>query len=628
MAGARRGGALLLIATVAAALAACATPVGVNRVDSRTLHHELSASVLSQAEPSAPTRVVLERLALGERYEDEPVLALAELHALLEAPLAPDLLFALSELSFLHAEAVGSRAHFLAAAIYAYTFLLPGSDGIPPEPYDPRLRIAADVYNLALAEALKGTDRSYLQLQSAVYLLPFGSLEVRFDPSELFWADHPLKQLEPAALLEVRGLRNRYRRPGLGAPLVSGMSRPLAESKQEADVRRIPPGLKIPVTGFLRLEDPSSGILDGALRGELELYTPDEADEVHVNGRRLPLEFETTVALAASLEGAAVWELENTAFFSGDFRVFRKLHFDEGLLMLHPYDPDRIPVVMVHGTASSVARWSELINELENDPELLDRIQIWLFTYNTGNPIPYSAGLLHEALAQVVDELDPEGESPALRKMVVIGHSQGGLLTKMTAVSSGDRFWDLVNDRPLDSLELPPDLRQQARRSFFYEALPFVRRLVFIATPHRGSYLTAIAWAGFNPAKLLRRVITLPVTLVTQGIELTQWSDEARVRRASEQMPTSIDQMTPGNSFLEALASLPVAPGVEYHSIIAIRGDGPPEQGEDGVVKYRSAHLDGAESEKVVRSWHSTLAHPATIEEVRRILRAHVNSLP
>jgi len=623
----RRRSRVLPVAAATFLAVACATPVGVNHVDSRVIYRELTVSALSEREPSAPTRVVLERLALADRYDAEPEAALAALHALLSDPLDPDLLFALAELSFLHADAEGSRSHFLAAAVYAYAFLLPGPQAPAPQRYDARFWIAVNLYNHGLAESLRVGEGRYLTFRS-VPRLPFGTLEVRFDRAELLWADHPLKLLEPASTLDVRGLRNRYRRPGLGAPLVSAMSRPLEESRDVADVRRIPPGLKIPVTAFLRIEDPGRGILDGALVGDLELYTRDEADSVEVDGTRIPLQFETTVALAASLEGAAIWEVETTAFLSGDFQVFRQLDFEEGILLLQPYRPDRVPVVMVHGTASSAARWSELVNELDNDPELSDRIQIWLFIYNTGNPIPYSAGLLHESLVEAVAELDPEGDDAALQEMVVIGHSQGGLLTKMTAIRSGDRFWKLVSDQPLGALDLSPEARDRARRTYFYEPLPFVERLVFIATPHRGSYLTAMAWAGFNPARLLTRLITLPLTLVTQGIELTQWSDQARVRRASERMPTSIDQMTPGNDFLETLLAIPVEPGVEYHSIIAVKGDGAPERGADGVVKYRSAHLEGAASEKVVRSGHSTQGDPATIEEVRRILRAHVSVQP
>jgi hypothetical protein len=82
--------------------------------------------------------------------------------------------------------------------------------------------------------------------------------------------------------------------------------------------------------------------------------------------------------------------------------------------------------------------------------------------------------------------------------------------------------------------------------------------------------------------------------------------------------------MTPGNPFLRTLADIPVAPGVAAHSIIAVRGSGPPETGSDGVVSYASAHIEGVESEFVVRSGHSAQSNPEVILEVRRILLEHV----
>ena len=85
----------------------------------------------------------------------------------------------------------------------------------------------------------------------------------------------------------------------------------------------------------------------------------------------------------------------------------------------------------------------------------------------------------------------------------------------------------------------------------------------------------------------------------------------------------ALDNMDASNPFLKTLASLPIAKGVDAHSIIPVRGTGPVEEGNDGVVEYSSAHIDGVASELIVRSGHSTQGTPATIEEVRRILYAH-----
>ena len=94
--------------------------------------------------------------------------------------------------------------------------------------------------------------------------------------------------------------------------------------------------------------------------------------------------------------------------------------------MLHPYRRGRVPVVLIHGTVSSPGRWADLLNELRNDPVLRGHLQAWLFTYNTSNPILLSASELREALRKIIAELDPDGQDPALRHLVLIGHSQGG----------------------------------------------------------------------------------------------------------------------------------------------------------------------------------------------------------
>ncbi len=154
--------------------------------------------------------------------------------------------------------------------------------------------------------------------------------------------------------------------------------------------------------------------------------------------------------------------------------------------MLHPHKTGRIPVVLVHGTASSPARWAELVNELENDPRFWENYEIWLFMYNTGNPVAYSAMLLRDALTKVVKELDPDDKDTGLKRMVVMGHSQGGLLTKMTVIDSGTHLWPF--SVPPEELDLDVETRELLTHALMIKPLPFVRRVIFIATPHRGSY--------------------------------------------------------------------------------------------------------------------------------------------
>jgi hypothetical protein len=203
--------------------------------------------------------------------------------------------------------------------------------------------------------------------------------------------------------------------------------------------------------------------------------------------------------------------------------------------------------------------------------------------------------------------------------MVLIGHSQGGLLVKMQVINSGDRIWNAASREPLDQLQLSDQTRDLLRRGLFVKPLPEVSRVVFICTPQRGSFI-----AGRNIiANLVRRLLTLPFALTGVAADIAR-NPGAAAGVGSLAVPSAVDNMSPRNHFIRALADIPVAPSITVNSIVAVEGDGPVEQGDDGVVKYSSAHIEPVESELVVKSSHSTQGNPHTIEEVRRILRLHV----
>jgi pimeloyl-ACP methyl ester carboxylesterase len=612
---------------VLAALAlACAGPVGVRRQDPEAVHRELTANVLTAGRPSERSLQLLERFGLRERFAKEPEAVLAELHAGLQPTGDHRRLSGLAELSFYHGERSLDRRHQLAAAVYAYALLFPGPGGETLDASDPRVRLAYDLYNRSLTAVLEGMEGKGLRR----FPLPFGELEiVDSDSSELLWAGHRLQGFVDAANYRVRGFRDRYRRPGIGAPFAAGLGASAGEPPPGA--RWLIPQLRVPATVLLRLDGARAALREGRLRGRIEIFTPDEAGTTEIDGHPVPIEFETTFALAETLARSGFFDFELKGFFSGAFRPLRSAVVgtggveaadeDEGLFLLEPYRPGRIPVVLVHGTASSPGRWGDLVNELANERVISERYQFWLFQYNTGNPIAYSGGLLREALERAVASLDPEAGDPALRRMVVIGHSQGGLLTKLTAIESGSRFVEMVSRVPFDELDLSDEVRTTLRRSLFFTPEPFVRRVVFLCTPHHGSYL-----ASFSLTGLISDLVALPSNLAQVGVELALRNPGNLLLGNVSRLPTSIDNMTPGNPFLRTLAAIPVAPGIASHSIVAVRGPGPPERQSDGVVAYESAHLEGVASEFVVRSGHSAQSHPEVILEVKRILLEHAAS--
>jgi len=590
-------------------IAGCGTPVGVERVDASTAQRQLTANVLTGDELSPSARNVLRRWVLSERYDDDPAAAIAALHAIVaDGRGDDDEVITLAEMAYLYAEKTNRRPYFLGAAVYSFAFLFPEKGLAPPSPYDPRLRLAADLYSLGIIHGFASADEATVEFKSGDYELPFGRVHVAVNPSGFEWHNRRVVGLTPVEEVTVRGLANRYRHPGVGAPLAAATEPIVAERGMQ-----VAPHMKLPMTAVLRLDAPRRQLAQRELRATLDLYNTHDVDTTAVAGKTVPLEADETAVLAYVLASPEIWERELQAFFSGVFSESTPTQ----LASIDAYRPGRIPVVFVHGTASSAGRWGDMVNDLLDDSRIRDRYQFWFFTYDTGNPVLYSAALLREALRDAVRKLDPSGIDPALSEMVVIGHSQGGLLAKALVVDTGDRVWNVIANKPIDQVDLSPERRELLRQAVFIKPLPNVRRVIFIATPHRGSYLTE-----YPAAELLGRFLTLPARIIGTAAELAQSANDFKVN-PRKLGSGSLFGMTPKNPVLQTMAATPIAPEVHTHSIIAVAGSGPVEGSNDGVVEYSSSHLDGVDSEYIVRSTHSVQSNPYAIEEVRRILLLH-----
>ncbi|MGP0064584.1 MAG: esterase/lipase family protein [Isosphaeraceae bacterium] len=290
-----------------------------------------------------------------------------------------------------------------------------------------------------------------------------------------------------------------------------------------------------------------------------------------------------------------------------------------GLSLLRSYRRGKIPVVFIHGLWVTPLSWARMIESLEADTALRDRYQFWTFGYSTGDPLPYSAGLLRRDLDEVRQEFDRDRSDSAFDRMVLVGHSMGGLLTKMMVQDTGTRLWRLVSERPVDELAGEPADRELFRRALIYKPRPEVRRVIFIATPHRGSRVDR---GGVG--QLGSRLVRLPDPLrASYGRLMARNGPDFFTERFRKGLPTSIDELEWQSPILMGLNELGLAPTIKAHSIIADRRDPPRAGGGDGLVPYESAHLDGVESESLVSSGHLCQDHPAVIREVRRILAVH-----
>jgi pimeloyl-ACP methyl ester carboxylesterase len=540
-----------------------------------------------------------------------------QLHSKALATGERDLLFALAEISYLTGEQVrrsvkpwdarDARDYYLGAAVYAYLFLFNQSNS-PSVAFDRRFRAACDLYNYSLGLALarpKDTN-GLVNLQNGKRRLPVGEVEIQLNLSEFPW---PLENFQEFLLGDqflVRGLSVRNRQAGIGAPLIAVPSRPLGLTT----IRTM-----TAATALLRLKGGLKELSAGACKGELELYSAFGDATVQIGQETVPLETDFSVHMAYGLNQTLAWQIHRIQFLSLHEVVPTGVYFSQ------PYEAGRIPVVLVHGTMSSPVWWAEMLNALRADPVLRKRCQFWFFIYNSSAPVLFSAEKLRHSLEARLKEVDPEGNDPALRQMVVIGHSQGGLLTKMISTDTGDQLWRSVSNKSLDEMNLTSSQKEEMRDLLFLNPMPCVRRTVFIATPHRGSYRVARFVQD-----LTRRLISIPSKLPSKAETAAKLVTQLKLpSELAVQKRTSIDGMSPNNPVLRALAEIPVGPGIKAHSIIPVAGSGDFHNGNDGVVEYKSAHVDYAESELVIRHKHSCQDTPAAIEEVRRILHLHLN---
>ena len=604
---------LFMCLLFAVALGACSAPVKVDRVDLRTAYGDLNRTALSSDQLSEATRTILRRAALLEVFDDRPDDAIAALRgqAIATGMHWPDL-YALAELNYYEGRRTKSKAMLLASALYAYAVLFPAGDADRPSPYTWQFLHAADFYNLALTQVLSGAGaEGVANLQSGRYDLPFGVVDVAVDQASLTFAGRTMTSFVPTMNLEVQGFQNDYRSDGLGAPMAAG----LVPAAQPDSGLVLPANLRIPTSAVLQMDDPRRQLTGSTLSARLSLYTIYDTASINIDGHTVPLEYDQTAVRALfAVEGKA-WTRELSGLLNNALAGPNGTANDN-LFALEPHRHGRIPVVLVHGTASSPLRWADMVNDLLEDKAIRDHYEFWFFTYNTGNPIPVSANVLRHALVNAVKSLGGVQADPALGRMVVIGHSQGGLLTKLISIDSGTKLWDSVSSKPVDELNLKPETAALLKESLFVSHLPFIETVIFIATPHGGSYQASLTIVG-----LFTRLVTLPLSIAAATADVLANAGDALKLDKDRRAFNSINGMSPGNPGIEAVRQLPVAPGIHAHSIIPTLQDGPLEDRNDGVVEYKSAHIDGVESELVIEhQGHSTQSNPLAVREVRRIL--------
>ena len=418
-------------------------------------------------------------------------------------------------------------------------------------------------------------------------------------------------QLIAAERLKIRGLRERYVRSGLGARLicqqepdrVSALSRYTVPEKQQV--------ARSAVFKTVSLAEGSIEIL---------LIDPSKTERIDLDGQVWPVGGDFSAPLAAIAS--------RTRFIFQRWQgVFRTEHYAnrQGIFFLEPYDPEKIPVLMVHGILSSPLMWRDLTNRIMGDPVLQKKYQIWHYTYATGYPILTSACMLRDQLDGVNIALQRAGLPPH-KPIVLIGHSMGGLLAKMMVSDSGDLIWDQFFRVTPDQLNLALADKDWVEQLMFFKARHDICRVIFMASPFKGSKAADMALFRFSS-----RLVRFPADLEGRHYRVFTLNRSYMVnskenRLIAQRQPSSIDLLSPESPETIALGQMKVARSIPFHLIIGVRHGSNKIRSSDGIVAYSSSYLDGAESELDVQTGHTVTHSPKTEEEVLRILKLNAQT--
>ncbi len=527
---------------------------------------------------------------------------------------------AAAELSYLvareteSADAGLAEELYLDAAQYAWRYLVGSNDQPVKDPNAAGHRQTTDVYNSSVEGLMRLVKAEQSVEPGSRLLMPLTRRNIHFEvPHQSLWI-HPeqMGEIEFVSDYELNNLRHHHVTRGIGVPIMIHRQRPADISSLEVYYAE---GLRFPATAVLSFPTTQEQHVGESIR--LQIFDPRQSDGVVVRDTLLPIETDLSIPLARFLTNPDLELLDTFAFLRPD-----KAQSLQGLYMVQPWDPDRIPVLMVHGLWSSPMTWMEMFNELQSDPVLRDNFQFWFYMYPTGEPLTFALADLRDDVDELRRRCDPHGRNRKLDQMVLVGHSMGGLLSYLMTVDSDDMLWNSVSKVPVAHLQADAGTHREIQRVFFFESDPSVDRIVSIASPFRGSrYANRFTrWLG-------RTIVSLPATT----LNVTKLITSLNSRQTWEKVftpTTSLDSLAKHSAVLNLVSQTTTPDSVVHHNIVGVSRGVSRKWWTDGVVTYRSAHRDDADSELTISASHSQVhRHPLAIDEVRRVLREHLKQV-
>lgn len=416
----------------------------------------------------------------------------------------------------------------------------------------------------------------------------------------------------PAYHYKVTDCENLVANSGYGTPLV------LAREDIDQIVKERPfrPRVGIYLPGTAILDFGRAATPDDPIPVRLRIINTFDIREARVAGRTRPLAYNISAAIQTALDNKYIRKNALEGLLRPD-----KRDDDIGLFAITPYNPKKIPVIFTHGLKSDAHIWKPAINEIFFDPALSARYQPVLFLYPSGLSVPASAARLRESLQTYRNQWDPEHDDPGMNQMIVVGHSMGGILSRLQVIDSGEDLRKAFFSQPIDSIPwLTKATAASVKEGLIFEHQPFIKRAIFVAVPHRGSEV-----ADLKIVQFAIRIIKLPgdaISLATEALTDDFSALNPALLGYNLLGLRSVDMLSPGHPYFKAIDKRPIL--VPHHSIIGDRGKNNSPNSSDGIVPYSSAHLDSAQSELIVPHPHSCTEKSETVHEILRILRLHV----
>ncbi len=293
-----------------------------------------------------------------------------------------------------------------------------------------------------------------------------------------------------------------------------------------------------------------------------------------------------------------------------------------GIYITEPYDPDKIPVLFVHGLLSDPYAWDKVTKRLSQDPEISENYQFWYYAYPSATPIIGSAAIFKLHMDTYVAALEKEHGRSLDRRIVVVGHSMGGILAKSAVSGSESKLWNAAFKVPADQLSLSEEKKDLVKKAFVYAPRPYIGKAIFIAAPHRGSKvaeqtLGLIGIGLADPPDVIEEIIEELISPENAGNIQPEFLEYLK------NPVNSVASLQPSAPTSKLLADLPIDDGISFHSIAGRNG----EKRSDGIVPIASTIIKGALSEIIIDSNHEVQKRKETAQIINLILKNNVGLL-